>query len=537
MAVWQERSPTKRPRINAPTLSGCESLTYPLIPRVKGWGAEFVTSVPRTAVGINEYFYALSRRDHDAVRCVAGHCRESGRRDCLRPNPTHDTRAHSMPQMAHLTRRARYQQRESPQRETTLQRLQPRTVLYGTRGVLRPATVHSHRPCDACPLIVLCVCSRACLSLRMGGRRGDTRWEVEPTAASPPLSVLIVKMHQQFESPPAVVATVRRLWRPDFDAMATPFSAVCARYAAIPSAIPPAAIPPAIPPPATPPPATPPPATPPLATTAYPTSLLFPPPYGSLWPRHQPGLSRSVSLASPAHPLLCLAWPSHPRPPLPLAHTDAGATTARSQRDLDAISAPPAVCARYATLEDDVLSHCDVPAGAVIYINPAYAPKDLSNGADGIGPYLTKLIVTDVGKRGCTLVALLPNLSHTEWHERLVGSAHEIHFIRGALVFPNPFTDVEQRKKGYLWEARSYIICVWRPGPPPTQPALAWLTLDQAPAERIELRSCCLCGRVRLLPRWCNVSDLRPGAFRCADSPDRRYNSCEVPEFVLRACP
>ena len=63
-------------------------------------------------------------------------------------------------------------------------------------------------------------------ALRAGGRRGDndTRWELEPTAADTPLAVLVVKMHQQFESPPAVVATVRRRWQPTFDAMATPFS-------------------------------------------------------------------------------------------------------------------------------------------------------------------------------------------------------------------------------------------------------------------------------------------------------------------------
>ena len=66
-----------------------------------------------------------------------------------------------------------------------------------------------------------------------GGRRGDSRWELEPAAVDPPLRVLVIKMHQQFESPAAVVATVRRRWQPTFDAMATPFSAVCGDYATL----------------------------------------------------------------------------------------------------------------------------------------------------------------------------------------------------------------------------------------------------------------------------------------------------------------
>ena len=36
----------------------------------------------------------------------------------------------------------------------------------------------------------------------------------------------MVKLHQQWETPAAVVEFVRRTWAPDFDAMATPFSAI-----------------------------------------------------------------------------------------------------------------------------------------------------------------------------------------------------------------------------------------------------------------------------------------------------------------------
>ena len=62
---------------------------------------------------------------------------------------------------------------------------------------------------------------------------GIAKGELDPNAANPPLRVHVVKLHQQFESPAAVVATVRRVWSPTFDAMATPFSAVCGAYATL----------------------------------------------------------------------------------------------------------------------------------------------------------------------------------------------------------------------------------------------------------------------------------------------------------------
>ena len=39
--------------------------------------------------------------------------------------------------------------------------------------------------------------------------------------------------------------------------------------------------------------------------------------------------------------------------------------------------------------------------------------------------------------RGCTLIALLPNL-HAPWHELYVGASHEVHHVVGQLVFQNP---------------------------------------------------------------------------------------------------
>ena len=66
---------------------------------------------------------------------------------------------------------------------------------------------------------------------RAGGRRGDSRWELTPSAAG--MRELTVKLHQQYETPAAVMDFVRREWRPTFDAMATPFSAICGAYATL----------------------------------------------------------------------------------------------------------------------------------------------------------------------------------------------------------------------------------------------------------------------------------------------------------------
>ena len=68
----------------------------------------------------------------------------------------------------------------------------------------------------------------------------------------------------------------------------------------------------------------------------------------------------------------------------------------------------------------------------------------------GIEPYLTKLIEQDVRTRGCTLVALLPNLV-ASWHERFVGNAHEVHHVVGSLTFQNPLRNLEREGKGYTY--------------------------------------------------------------------------------------
>ena len=319
------------------------------IPRPAAFGAAVQLDLPRSAVGVNEYIYALSLRHPEAVRCAAGP-----------PSPTH-------------LRRQR-------------------------------------RPC--CTLLTARACARVG---RAGGRLGDSRWELSPGAAG--LRGVTVKLHQQYETPAAVVELVRRQWQPNFDAMATPFSAVCAAYA---------------------------------------------------------------------------------------------------------------------TLEDDVLRADAVPRDSVVYVNPAYAPTDALNGAAGIELFLAKLIETDVQTRGCTLIALLPNL-HAPWHERFVGRSHEVHHVVGQLVFENPMRNLRAEKPGYLWQ-RSYILCVWRPEAPPSQPAWHYAHLEQpSPAcQRIQLRLCRKCARVRVLPRWADptAGPLREGAFECSANPDSAYASCEVPEFL-----
>ena len=139
-------------------------------------------------------------------------------------------------------------------------------------------------------------------------------------------------------------------------------------------------------------------------------------------------------------------------------------------------------------------------------------------------------------ERGCTLIALLPLLAHTEWYARYVDAAHEVHLVSGALVFPNPFLDIDTPKRSFLWE-RSYALVVWRPGAPPAAPRYARLEPDALPADdgsaQLRLRTCRRCGRVRVLPRHTSAAAARlTAAWECRLSPDSKYNRCEAPEWV-----
>ena len=84
-----------------------------------------------------------------------------------------------------------------------------------------------------------------------------------------------------------------------------------------------------------------------------------------------------------------------------------------------------AICREYATIETDILRPESVPAGSVVFVNPAYAPTEALNGAGGIEAFLAKLIEIDVRQRSCTLIALLPNL-HAPWHHSRHGN-HQLH--------------------------------------------------------------------------------------------------------------
>lgn len=69
MTPQVEKSPSKRARIDVPALGRGADISYPKIARPVSYSTSFTTSVPRTAVGVNEYLYALSLRGHAAVRC------------------------------------------------------------------------------------------------------------------------------------------------------------------------------------------------------------------------------------------------------------------------------------------------------------------------------------------------------------------------------------------------------------------------------------------------------------------------------------
>ena len=97
--------------------------------------------------------------------------------------------------------------------------------------------------------------------------------------------------------------------------------------------------------------------------------------------------------------------------------------------------------------------------------------------------------------------------------------------------------DFATQKNSFLWKARSYAIVVWRPGAPPAAPRYARLEPDPLPVAhactQLRLRTCRLCGRVRVLPRHASAAAARPTAtWECRLSPDSKYNRCEAPEWV-----
>ena len=73
---------------------------------------------------------------------------------------------------------------------------------------------------------------------------------------------------------------------------------------------------------------------------------------------------------------------------------------------------------------------------------------------------LAKLISQDVKLRGCTLIAFLPNLSHTDWyHEYVIMQASRIEYVRSKVGFTNPVSASAVVDEYYLPQ----IICTWEP--------------------------------------------------------------------------
>ena len=206
----------------------------------------------------------------------------------------------------------------------------------------------------------------------------------------------------------------------------------------------------------------------------------------------------------------------------------------------DACASPlNAIAPRYATEADDIRSL--ELRDTVVFLNPPYAIDRNTTGCSGIGPILMKLVDQDVRQRGCTLIALLPVLSHHGWFQTHVlgvggggGGANEIYWLSRLLKWSNLF---EHRipSSPYIYP---FVLVVWRPQLPSASPAQHSLSLAAAPprdhhSRSLHLRRCRRCSRVRVLPRYVDPATLPPEAFECSQSPDVRYASCEAPEYMF----
>ena len=82
--------------------------------------------------------------------------------------------------------------------------------------------------------------------------------------------------------------------------------------------------------------------------------------------------------------------------------------------DIDAMASPlSALTPQYFTRENSIYE-AELSA-KVIFLNPAYGRRRWDLGLDGFFPVLEKIVDGDVRTRGCTLVALVPNFSHSPW--------------------------------------------------------------------------------------------------------------------------
>jgi len=196
----------------------------------------------------------------------------------------------------------------------------------------------------------------------------------------------------------------------------------------------------------------------------------------------------------------------------------------RERLDFDAhATALSAVLPSYSTAAAPV----EPPACARIWLNPAYGRR-----CGGIGDALFHYVRRHVRERGCTLVALVPVLSHTDWFESEVMHAHEVHFVKTRVAFTNPFTDKDLH--GYMIPQ---LIAVWRPGPVPTSPEQwgVWAPPtgaceDEVPS--IVVRRCAMCCRWRLLPRYQDHDTRADTTFTCGALLDSTQRGCAAPRVV-----
>lgn len=158
--------------------------------------------------------------------------------------------------------------------------------------------------------------------------------------------------------------------------------------------------------------------------------------------------------------------------------------------------------------------------GQRYWLNPAFGVH-----CGGIG----RVLEAYVWQKGCTVVALLPALLHTDWWHDYVMHADAIYYLRNKVRFSNPFLD--ETKADYFY---SFVIVCWEAtraaGPAPWEPlSLPPLTCEGAEsdaAQVLRVRRCTACGKYRVLPRH---QPEQGGVFVCSGLADPMFASCDAP--------
>jgi phage N-6-adenine-methyltransferase len=114
---------------------------------------------------------------------------------------------------------------------------------------------------------------------------------------------------------------------------------------------------------------------------------------------------------------------------------------------LDAAASPDnALCERYYTAEDDALTQ--EPEGEVIWCNPPYGHLD---------PWIEWFTRRALVSR-CTVVALLPSGTDTDWFAYAWWACHELRLVHRRIRFLRPDGTPGQAN------TTGSVIVVWRPG-------------------------------------------------------------------------